>query len=700
MAVVRGHVIARGTGERVPHARVTAFGHQCGAEAETDAHGAFVLTGLEGGAVRIKARGPGWASADPEMVGFDPGEEITDVRVLVDPAFTVSGRVVAGERSNEGVVVGERAYATERGIAGAHVGAMLLRHPGEPARAKSAADGTFELVGLLPGTYRVFAHQDALAGDGVTVEVIDSDVSDVRLAAYSGASLSGRIVPPTVAKVGLSPRTAEGMLATHLYRAQTSSDETGRFTLANVPAGELELVAMAADGRTGITAVSVGTEDVGDLTVELSPRRTIRGRVVDTAGAPLAKHYLHPSALDLPLSRRLRGDAMWRGAETSDDGSFELVGLSPGRWRLVVVRPPRATHAASLEVDLTDGDQLDVPITIDVPVAQIRGRVVGVDGAPAIGRFVMATSAGGDGNFGGSTQTDRHGAFVIANVPVGTYSLVVGDLNHVWATAAGVTTEAEVTIAIVPPSSLTIEVTRDGAPVREVTLHCKCGNFQQHAENVDGAHTFTEMMAGEYECVASGPAGIAISTVRVSGAAAVQIELADYAAVSGTAVDVLTGEPIAGLEIMERDDVVVTDAGGRFELSRVLPGSRKLLIFAKGTLGYRPDYLAYHANIGEHVDLGRVALPAPRRGEQGTFGWSLKAAGDVLRVERITKGGPADQAAIVVGDEVRTVAGHRVADLGIARAGKLLASDNVPIAQTLTVELASGRSVELTSVAW
>jgi hypothetical protein len=69
----------------------------------------------------------------------------------------------------------------------------------------------------------------------------------------------------------------------------------------------------------------------------LTPGATIRGFVVDEAGAPVRNATVR---LGMPI-----GDAEFQPtvpATTKADGSFELVNVAPGRWRLEVELPPKA----------------------------------------------------------------------------------------------------------------------------------------------------------------------------------------------------------------------------------------------------------------------------------------------------------------------------------------------------------------------
>src|SRR5262249_6905874 len=78
-------------------------------------------------------------------------------------------------------------------------------------------------------------------------------------------------------------------------------------------------------------------------------RASVRGRVVDTSGAPMRKAVVTVASLDRPGE-----PSAWPAVETRDDGAFEFQGLVCGAYR-VCARPRRGELPASLRVDLAPG---------------------------------------------------------------------------------------------------------------------------------------------------------------------------------------------------------------------------------------------------------------------------------------------------------------------------------------------------------
>ena len=702
--VIRGRVIARDTGAPVPRAIVHAFGNDVRAWTEADEHGAFILQAPPAVAMYVLARGHGYGSNELVRV---PGD--ADVDVVLDPAFAIRGRAVLDTDP-------------DRGVAGAEV-TVRPDVGGHPATAVTDEDGRFEVNGVVPGRYQLSALQtEMVARPAALRELVDRDLVDVRIEMKRGATLAGRVEPPAIAQIGITPIRQAGpvgradSLARYesLLRARTRSDTTGRFVVTGIPAGDFELRAMAEDGRSGSVRITVGADDQADLVVTLSPRCSVAGHVTDPEGRPLAGYRVGTHRFDAPLAKRFVADNIERSTKSAEDGSFSLVGLEAGRYSISVQSPsPGTVGGSSMDVDLADGDRSGVTIVVPIDPAVLRGRVLGIDGASVLGLSITASleprEPGGHPEHVVLTETDREGSFVVEHVPAGTYAVVVTDLGRPLGEFRGLETDVPNTLQLAPLGSVTIEVSRDGVPARGVTLVCVRGFESQDARDVHGAHTFTDLPPGaDHGFEASGPAGIATATVTVTaGHSVLRLELEDPATATGVLADVLTGAPLPRMVVKApglapgttRGTSAETDETGRFVVEGLPPGSGTLWIGTRRHSGYRLETYRYQATAGERVDLGTVAILAPRTTEAGTFGLSLEASDGHLRVIRIAKDSPADRAAIVPGEMIVSVAGHPVSALGLERARQLLASDSVPIGQTLTVAL-DARSIELTSVAW
>lgn len=701
---VRGQVMARDTGMPVADAIVTASGERDSSEALADGQGMFVLRGLSNGPTAITARAKGYASGTPTIIELGLGQHANGTKVVVDPAASIIGRVVAANEPT-------------RGIAGATVHAVLSDGRFASVTTLSNADGSFELVGMMRGWHLLAAEKRGLLLERRgEVEIEDRDVTGVTITMREGVTLSGRVEPPGVATIALARATSTWPEQTEaetvdIAKARTQSDVNGVFTLRDVPDGNFELSAMAKDGRSGMIVVSVTSADQSGLAIRLSPRASVTGRVIDTNGKPVSAAIVLPSRVDVPLAVRHHYDGQFRGSTTSADGAFKVIGLDPGIWQLSVAESNSGNVTnTSFEVDVSDGADHDgVTIVVEPRNAHIRGNVVGADRKPAVGAQVYAMRQAARGSkvqadsYAGPVRTDAAGTFVLDRLRPGTYTLVVEHpRTRTRTTMSGVVTGTSVTVALARLSSLTINISYRSGPTRDVQLSC-----EGHAQTVflehqtDGVHTFTGVAPGEYRCTATTDTATTHASVIVGGEpATLTMSLEDHGSLAGIAVNAITGQPVAGLSVLAPGTFAETDATGRFVIERVPAGSGELVLTPMHQFGVGHDKHPYTAKPGERVDVGRIKVVPPRAGDVGTFGLSVEVRGGLLTVTKVKPGGPAHRAGLNIDDVIVSLDGEHLPAIGADRARRFLASEAVSAGQTVSLILANDQRVTMTAIKW
>lgn len=132
-------------------------------------------------------------------------------------------------------------------------------------------------------------------------------------------------------------------------RLSATPDRDGRYRLTGLPAGPCQ-VGVRGGGRypqwvsKSIEFVSGRPEEVLDFA--LIPRASVRGRVTDAEGRPLAGFRVHAVEREWSLGE-IRG-FLRTFVETDAEGGYELTGLDPGRPLLLwVKRYSRVIEGAS-----------------------------------------------------------------------------------------------------------------------------------------------------------------------------------------------------------------------------------------------------------------------------------------------------------------------------------------------------------------
>ena len=615
-SVVEGQVRVRGSDAPVVDAIVewkpakaadsgfAAFGLGDG-RATTDGEGRFHLRGLGSGVVHLHAVADGYATRQATEVALGLADHADEVVLYVDPAYKISGFVVAREDQ-------------ERGLEGVWVGALSMQPTSLIlGKGPSEADGYFEILGVQPGNYMIGAvGEQALPNiTGTSAQVTDAHVSDVLVLMDAGARLVGRVHPAMAASVSVSlesePTSISDIMAgiTNAMVRARSDAEHGHFELRPVTPGRLKVVAEGDDGSRGEVIVDVSNEGAKDVVITLEPRPVVAGRVVDARGNPVSDAHVQARAIDPKSggSFSFGQDGMngFGGAPTREDGTFVIKGVDPGRHEVnVVVRNNQRLAWASpedaddptrpLEVEVSPQGVHDLVLRVESRNGVIDGLVTGPDG-PVADAWVRAIrreprgtvfpgvrprkaadqSDGGtpsealdddapedgeemDAVFAemGATKpvlTDETGRFHISGLRAGEYTVIAeGDRGGSRGRAEGVRPDARVNIRLEPLAGVEGVVKAQGSPVERYNIDV-AGKSKRSTQVHDplGAYRLTRLDPGKYEIHVEADIGIAQAEfeVRAGEIAKLDLSLQALGRLRGIVVDQATGKGIGGLAI-------------------------------------------------------------------------------------------------------------------------------------------------------
>jgi hypothetical protein len=318
-----------------------------------DRDGRFAVDDLIPGRYRIEVAHAGAEPLRSDELVVAPGERRDVGKLALQPGFPVTGRVVDDSGSP---IDGARVVVAAGGTSAASAGLFTL----------SDAGGHFAL-GLPAGSYRLAA---SASGRGA---------AQVAVAVTAGSS-----PPPLEIKLSRAEATLEGLIRDDggrpLARARlavwpaNAFDETagaapggspigsgvadvgGHFTIAQLPAGDVRLEVQHPDYPRSVQLVTPGK--FANLTVPFPGG--IAGEVkAKASGAAIARGRLEAVG---PGGAKATADVR-------RDGSFKLLRLVPGHWRLTVV----ATGYHNAE------QELDVPPSSALGEASIRDLRVELD---------------------------------------------------------------------------------------------------------------------------------------------------------------------------------------------------------------------------------------------------------------------------------------------------------------------------------
>lgn len=307
--------LATRSGEAVPVGRAT-----------TDADGRFSLSGLGDEVVTL------WAESDGAKQVGSLGSVTSgaDVTVELKPSRTLEGVVRRGDKP----------------VAAALVTAVEAHLP-RFFDAVTRADGTFTLSGVPEGSWVVFASE----GDARALRsVFARDYLPIELDLLSPRQVKGRVVlgsndqpvPDVEVELGgVTPRL-------------TRTDATGTFVFDGVRAQVVEL--SVSDAR-GVGSAGVNLDDGEPIVVRLLRGRTVRGRVVEEDGRPVANAVME-----------VRDTVQAKPVTTGPDGRFEVQRVSVGPVSVNVI-----TDGYLPEYETFTADEVTLTLR---RAAMLRGRVV------------------------------------------------------------------------------------------------------------------------------------------------------------------------------------------------------------------------------------------------------------------------------------------------------------------------------------
>lgn len=474
---IRRAEVSASTGGRVGPAMVPQGGQPgsggpSGARrAVTDNEGKFTIVDLGAGAYNLSARRNGMLDArygaksrmsPGAQVNVSDGQNVTGIRLEMMPQAVIAGKIVDEEgEPQQGIMVQLTAAQSSQSPQGGRGRPMI-----GGAGGRTDDRGEFRVPNVAPGTYILQISPNR--GTLVPTSETDANLAYVpmyypgvfdrsqaeKIKVTVGAELSGlqmRLQKTRVYKVqgtivdadGQAPRgyfvslVAKGSAGFGpMVQQQFNRGANGAFELRNVTPGSYNLMVRTQGGQRAIThrePLEVGSQDIQNLTVRITPPVTIAGQVLASTGA---------EQTDLSRVRVFLTDAEGAGfgggmnqSQTKQDGTFSIENVSPGRYRVNVFMPNDAGYIESIragEQDITGqefavssaGAQLRV--IVGANGGTVGGTVI-ADGNPSPGATVVLLPVRKELReqpFLRTGATDQNASFTIKNVAPGDYLLM------------------------------------------------------------------------------------------------------------------------------------------------------------------------------------------------------------------------------------------------------------------------------------
>jgi len=384
---------------------------------DSDASGAYRLTGLEPGQCAVRTPNPdayprttwGNRNMDSLFITVAANSVVRNVDFGLEPAASVSGVVVSSD--------GEPVEGAE--VTGRPMDTMLVRH------ATSGPGGKFELfMPVYDNTVELQANKDGLYSPVVdSVSFSYEGLKDVvlKLTEARTASVSGRVVDPIGLPVeGVTVTLYGGAFPLGTMPPERSVETTrnGAFQIDQLLASDYSVYLTAVGGEfspsrsqeVAVLDLRPG-ESVDGLRFTFVGSLSISGRVVDPSGQPIRDVYVFAKSANSVY------DNSECHAVSDAEGRFVLAGLESGEY-VVSARARWQRVPAAAGTFPTGSD--DVEIVLAGP-GSVEGRVVRADTGEPLTQFQIYLYEGRVDHmmphlfhpaYGGALTYDPEGRFV------------------------------------------------------------------------------------------------------------------------------------------------------------------------------------------------------------------------------------------------------------------------------------------------
>ena len=403
-------------------------------QAVSDDAGRFRFERLNPGRYSLTASLRGQSSS-PVDVALPTADASQDVSLLLAEGATIRGRV--------------------SGLAEAARASVSVSANGPEsyfASTRTGVDGTFELTGAPRGTINLngrtgdFMTGSRTASSHVTIGEGQTEVA-AEIVFEAGFRVDGRVTrggrPVTDASVSAMPH-GEGR------SASDRTDESGAYSLEGLAEGTYTFAAFSMFGGDA-APIRRQVQITGDTTVDLeAPVARLAGNVVEVeSGRPLSEASVEVEDPE-PGSFGRRMMAM-----TDSGGRFNLDGLDPKAYRLVVRKPAYQTETR----DVTASE--DAEVRVELRRGEGIGLVArdGIFGTPLGGVFVRVVDSAGTSVFSGPVSLDSEGRGEIPSLRAGQYEMRIGAGGYASVTLRAVMVPAPtLSVALTPGGTLRVQV--------------------------------------------------------------------------------------------------------------------------------------------------------------------------------------------------------------------------------------------------
>lgn len=352
---------------------------------QTDERGLFTFPKVASGDnYALIVQHPDYSRREEGPFGVPEGEQVTQLVVVK------AGTRLMGTITDTG---GSPVAGANLTLSLAAMGLQTTSDSSDPTTEKAVtnADGTYAFNNMAVGQYTMTVAADGygrLTKQQINVGEDEDTSQDLVLEVASAmggtiTSTNGTPIEGAIVKVySIANRDTR-------TQTQTESQADGTFLVNDIPDGEYSL-RVEAEGYKDEPWTRASSGEMS-LTIQLSPKPKIRGRVVDAqTGKPLTTFTvnLRQGVTNSDMSTKVQGTTK---SVSDPEGRFEVDAPLPGDYRVEAVA---AGYAPSFSEDFRIEEGQELPgITVNVDKGgSISGTLVDSSGQPVSGALVKSNN--------------------------------------------------------------------------------------------------------------------------------------------------------------------------------------------------------------------------------------------------------------------------------------------------------------------
>ncbi|MBI1817099.1 MAG: Ig-like domain-containing protein [Deltaproteobacteria bacterium] len=404
-----------------------------GAYATSDGDGAYTFEFVPLGSFSLEFLDPRTGRIGRGAGTMNFATEVVTVDLFLLPVGSVTGTVA---RPAGNAVAGVKVELTS---------SLLVRPEGlsrdvsffGPGKLTTTSnlDGGYAIGGVSQGDFTVRATDGVSGATGSAANHITAEGETVSLNIVLAGR--GRVVGTLHLADGVtSVGFASVLLESGTTRFNVQADANGRYVFPSVPVDAFTVTAREQGGDDGGRQAGLVTTDLQEVVVDIRfvGTGTIRGRVVDAFGSPLA------TTAALTLARRSGQSAVGSGQleflQTTFSGFSDAIGhfvfsdIPSGSFTITasLIGSGLAGNASGMLI--ADGEVIDnVEILIE-PAGAVTGSVFLSDGVHAAANAVLTLTGTSDRtgkSFSAYALSNSSGAYMFDNLPLGAFSISAFD---------------------------------------------------------------------------------------------------------------------------------------------------------------------------------------------------------------------------------------------------------------------------------